>query len=138
VEGEWNLTIPSPEAFHIQIKRLHMRNVVLIINEFKPFTGEHIRLVKKARNLGDVVACISKKDMDTIEILKELRGVHTIESGESLEDLYHKYKDEGIIYCVNPSKSDRKFCKKKYIQVEEIDTKPTVNPLENLLKLQNG
>ena len=71
MEGEWNLTIPSPEAFHIQIKRLHMRNVVLIINEFKPFTGEHIRLVKKARNLGDVVACISEKDTDTIEILKD-------------------------------------------------------------------
>ena len=115
-----------------------MKNVVLVINDFQPFKGEHIRLIKRASNLGDVVACISGKDTDTIEILRELRGVHTIESGESLEDLYHKYKDEGIIYCVNPSKSDRKFCKKKYIQVEEIDTKPTVNPLENLLKLQNG
>ena len=115
-----------------------MRNVVLILNEFKPFTGEHIRLIKKARNLGDVVACISSKDIDTIEILKELRGVHTIESGESLEDLFFKYRDEGIIYCVNPSDKDREFCKKKYIQIEEIDTTPTTNPLENLLKSQNG
>ena len=115
-----------------------MRNVVLIINEFKPFTGEHIRLVKKARNLGDVVACISEKDTDTIEILRELSGVHTIESGESLEDLYFKYKDEGIVYCVNPSPRESKFCKKKYIQIEEIDTTPTVNPLEKLIKLQNG
>ena len=69
-----------------------MKNVVLLLNEFKPFTGEHIRLIKKARNLGDVVACISDKDLDTIEILKELRGVHTIESEESLQDLYHKYQ----------------------------------------------
>ena len=115
-----------------------MRNVVLIINEFKPFTGEHIRLVKKARNLGDVVVVLPNKNMDTIEILRELSGVHTIESGESLEDLYFKYKDEGIIYCVNPSKSDEKFCKKKYIQIEEIDTSPTVNPLEKLIKSQNG
>ena len=88
--------------------------------------------------MGDVVACIPNKDIDTLEILKELRGVHTIESGENLEDLYFKYKDEGIIYCVNPSKSDKKFCKKKYIQIEEIDTTPTVNPLEKLIKLQNG
>ena len=115
-----------------------MRNVVLIINEFKPFTGEHIRLVKKARNLGDVVACIPDKDIDTLEILRELRGVHTIESGENLENLYHKYKDEGIVYCVNPSDKDKKFCKKKYIQIEEVDTTPTTNPLEKLLKSQNG
>ena len=115
-----------------------MKNVVLVINKFKPFTGEHIRLVKKARNLGDVVACIPEKDIDTIEILRELSGVHTIESGESLEDLYFKYKDEGIVYCVNPSPRESKFCKKKYIQIEEIDTNPTVNPLENLIKLQNG
>ena len=115
-----------------------MKNVVLVKNEFKPFTGEHIRLIKRARNLGDVVAVIPEKDADTLEILRELRGVHTIESGENLQDLYHKYKEEGIIYCVNPSDKDKKFCKKKYIQIEEIDTKPTVNPLENLLKLQNG
>ena len=115
-----------------------MKNVVLLLNEFKPFTGEHIRLIKKARNLGDVVACISDKDLDTIEILKELRGVHTIESGESLQDLYHKYKEEGVIYCVNPSDKDKKFCKKKYIQIEEIDTTPIVNPFEKLLKAQNG
>ena len=115
-----------------------MRNVVLIINEFKPFTGEHIRLVKKARNLGDVVACISEKDTDTIEILRELSGVHTIESGENLEDLWFKYKDEGIVYCVNPSDKEREFCKKKYIQIEEIDTTPTTNPLEKLIKSQNG
>ena len=115
-----------------------MKNVVLVINDFKPLKGEHIRLIKRARNLGDVVACIPSKDIDTIEILRELSGVHTIESGESLEDLYFKYKDEGIIYCVNPSKTDKKFCKKKYIQIEEIDTTPTTNPLENLLKLQNG
>ncbi len=115
-----------------------MRNVVLILNEFKPFTGEHIRLIKKARNLGDVVACISSKDIDTIEILKELRGVHTIESGEALEDLFFKYRDEGIIYCVNPSDKDREFCKKKYIQIEEIDTKPEVNPFEKLINSQNG
>ena len=115
-----------------------MRNVVLVINKFKPFKGEHIRLLKRARNLGDVVAVIPEKDTDTLEILRELRGVHTIESGESLQDLYHKYKDEGVIYCVNPSAKDKKFCKKKYIQVEKVDTKPSVNPLENLLKLQNG
>tara|TARA_B100000287_G_scaffold421075_1_gene461299 strand:- start:36 stop:383 length:348 start_codon:yes stop_codon:yes gene_type:complete len=115
-----------------------MKNVVLIIDEFKPFTGEHIRLIKKARNLGDVVACIPKKDTDTIEILRELSGVHTIESGESLENLYHKYKDEGIVYCVNPSATDKEFCKKKYIQIEEIDTAPTVNPLEKLINSQNG
>ena len=115
-----------------------MKNVVLIINKFKPFKGEHIRLIKRARNLGDVVACISEKDTDTIEILRELSGVHTIESGESLEDLYHKYKDEGIIYCVNPSDKDREFCKKKYIQIEEIDTTPEVNPFEKLIKAQNG
>ena len=115
-----------------------MKNVVLVKNEFKPFTGEHIRLIKRARNLGDVVVVLEKKDMDTTEILRELSGVHTIESGESIQDLYHKYKDEGVIYCVNPSKSDKKFCKKKYIQVEKVDTKPSVNPLENLLKLQNG
>ena len=137
MEGEWNLTIPSPEAFHKQIEVI-MKNVVLLLNEFKPFTGEHIRLIKKARNLGDVVACISDKDLDTIEILKELRGVHTIESGESLQDLYHKYKEEGVIYCVNPSDKDKKFCKKKYIQIEEIDTTPIVNPFEKLLKAQNG
>ena len=115
-----------------------MRNVVLVINKFKPFKGEHIRLLKRARNLGDVVVVLEKKDMDTTEILRELSGVHTIESGESIQDLYHKYKDDGIIYCVNPSSKDKKFCKKKYIQIEEIDTKPIVNPLENLLKLQNG
>ena len=137
MEGDWNLTIPTPEAFTKQIEVI-MKNVVLILNDFKPFTGEHIRLIKKARNLGDVVACIPKKDIDTVEILRELRGVHTIESGESLEDLYFKYKDEGIVYCVNPSKSDRKFCKKKYIQIEEIDTTPTTNPLEKLIKSQNG
>ena len=119
-------------------KEVIMKNVVLILNEFKPFTGEHIRLIKKARNLGDVVACIPKKDIDTIEILRELRGVHTIESGESLQDLYHKYKDEGVIYCVNPSAKDKKFCKKKYIQIEEIDTTPVVNPFEKLIKAQNG
>ena len=90
-----------------------MKNVVLVINEFKPFTGEHIRLIKKARNLGDVVACIPEKDIDTIEILRELSGVHTIESGENIEDLYFKYKDEGIIYCVNPSEREKVFCKKK-------------------------
>ena len=137
MEGDWNLTIPTPEAFTKQIEVI-MKNVVLILNEFKPFTGEHIRLIKKARNLGDVVACISDKDLDTIEILKELRGVHTIESGESLQDLYHKYKEEGVIYCVNPSDKDKKFCKKKYIQIEEIDTTPIVNPFEKLLKAQNG
>ena len=115
-----------------------MKNVVLVINDFQPFKGEHIRLLKRARNLGDVVAVIPEKDTDTLEILRELSGVHTIESGESLQDLYHKYKDEGVVYCVNPSSKDKKFCKKKYIQIEEIDTKPTVNPLENLLKLQNG
>ena len=115
-----------------------MRNVVLIINKFKPFTGEHIRLVKKARNLGDVVVALPTKDIDAVEILNEIKGIHTIESGETLQDLYHKYKEEGIIYCVNPSAKDKKFCKKKYIQIEEIDTKPTVNPLENLVKLQNG
>ena len=65
-----------------------MKNVVLIKNEFKPFTGEHIRLVKRARNLGDVVVVLQKKDIDTIEILRELSGVHAIESGESIEDLY--------------------------------------------------
>ena len=119
-------------------KRGYMKNVVLVINEFKPFKGEHIRLIKKARNLGDVVACIPEKDTDTIEILRELSGVHTIESGESIQDLYHKYKDEGIIYCVNPSDKDREFCKKKYIQIEEIDTTPTINPLEKLIKSQNG
>ena len=115
-----------------------MKNVVLLIDTFKPFKGEHITLIKRARNLGDVVVVLEKKDIDTIEILRELSGVHTIESGESLEDLYFKYKDEGIVYMVNPSSKDKKFCKKKYIQIEEIDTKPTVNPLENLLKLQNG
>ena len=115
-----------------------MKNVVLIKNEFKPFTGEHIRLVKKARNLGDVVACIPSKDIDTMEILRELSGVHTIESGESLEDLYFKYRDEGVIYMVNPSKKDREFCKKKYIQIEEIDTTPVVNPFEKLIKQRNG
>ena len=115
-----------------------MKNVVLLLNEFKPFKGEHIRLIKKASNLGDVVCAIPKDDSDTLEILKELRGVHTIESGESLEDLYFKYKDEGIIYCVNPSKKDKDFCKKKYIQVEEIDTTPVINPLEKLIKSQNG
>ena len=115
-----------------------MKNVVLLIDNFKPFTGEHIRLIKRARNLGDVVACIPKKDIDTVEILRELRGVHTIESGESLEDLYFKYKDEGIVYMVNPSSKDKKFCKKKYIQVEEIDTTPVTNPLEKLIKSQNG
>ena len=115
-----------------------MKNVVLIKNEFKPFTGEHIRLVKKARNLGDVVVVLPKQDLDTSEILRELRGVHTIEVGESLEDLYFKYKDEGIVYCVNPSDKDKEFCKKKYIQIEEIDTTPTINPLEKLIKSQNG
>ena len=115
-----------------------MKNVVLVKNEFKPFTGEHIRLIKRARNLGDVVVVLEKKDMDTTEILRELSGVHTIESGESIQDLYHKYKDDGIIYCVNPSSKDKKFCKKKYIQIEEVDTTPPTNPLENLLKLQNG
>ena len=138
MEGEWNLTIPSPEAFHGTNKEVIMKNVVLVINDFKPFTGEHIRLIKKARNLGDVVACIPSKDIDTIEILRELRGVHTIESGESLEDLFFKYRDEGIIYCVNPSDKDREFCKKKYIQIEEIDTKPEVNPFEKLINSQNG
>ena len=137
VEGDWNLTIPTPEAFTKQIEVI-MKNVVLILNEFKPFTGEHIRLIKKARNLGDVVVVLPKQDLDTSEILRELSGVHTIENGESLENLYHKYKDEGIIYCVNPSDKDREFCKKKYIQIEEIDTTPTTNPLENLLKSQNG
>ena len=115
-----------------------MKNVVLIINDFSPFTGEHIRLIKKARNLGDVVCAIPDKNLDTLEILRELRGIHTIESGENLQDLYHKYKEEGIIYCVNPSDKDKKFCEKKYIQIEEIDTTPTTNPLENLLKSQNG
>ena len=115
-----------------------MRNVVLVINKFKPFKGEHIRLLKRARNLGDVVVVLPKKDIDTVEILRELSGVHTIESGESLEDLYFKYKDEGIVYMVNPSSKDKKFCKKKYIQVEEIDTTPTINPLEKLIKSQNG
>ena len=114
-----------------------MKNVVLVIEDFQPFKGEHIRLIKRASNLGDVVACLPEKDTDTIEILRELRGVHTIESGEALQDLYHKYKDKGIIYCVNPSKKDTTFCKKKYIQIEEIDTKP-INPLENLVKLKNG
>ena len=137
MEGEWNLTIPSPEAFHKQIEVI-MKNVVLVLNEFKPFTGEHIRLIKKARNLGDVVACIPSKDIDTIEILKELSGVHSIESGENLEDLYFKYKDEGIIYCVNPSDKDKEFCKKKYIQIEEVDTTPEINPFEKLIKSQNG
>ena len=84
------------------------------------------------------VAVIPEKDTDTLEILRELRGVHTIESGESLQDLYHKYKDEGVVYCVNPSSKDKKFCKKKYIQIEEIDTTPTINPLEKLIKSQNG
>ena len=115
-----------------------MRNVVLVINKFKPFKGEHIRLIKRARNLGDVVAVIPEKDADTLEILRELRGVHSIESGEALEDLYFKYKDEGIVYCVNPSDKEKKFCKKKYIQIEEIDTTPTINPLEKLIKSQNG
>jgi len=115
-----------------------MKNVVLILNEFKPFTAEHIRLIKRARNLGDVVVALPTKDTDTIEILRELSGVHTIESGELIEDLYHKYKDEGIVYCVNPSDKNRKYCEKKYIQVEKIDTSPTVNPLEKLIKSQNG
>ena len=115
-----------------------MKNVVLVINDFQPFKGEHIRLIKRANNLGDVVACIPSKDNDTIEILRELRGVHSIESGEALEDLYFKYKDEGIVYCVNPSDKDKDFCKKKYIQIEEIDTTPTINPLEKLIKSQNG
>ena len=115
-----------------------MKNVVLVKNEFKPFKGEHIRLLKRARNLGDVIVVLEKKDMDTTEILRELRGVHTIEVGESLEDLYFKYKDEGIVYMVNPSDKDKKFCKKKYIQIEDIDTKPTENPLEKLIKSQNG
>ena len=115
-----------------------MKNVVLVKNDFKPFSGEHIRLVKKARNLGDVVAVIPEKDTDTLEILRELRGVHTIESGENLEDLYFKYKDEGIVYMVNPSKKDKAFCKKKYIQIEDIDTTKTENPLEKLIKSKNG
>ena len=115
-----------------------MKNVVLVKNEFKPFTGEHIRLIKRARNLGDVVVVLEKKDMDTTEILRELSGVHTIESGESLEDLYFKYRDEGIVYMVNPSDKDKKFCKKKYIQIEEIDTTPVTNPLEKLINSQNG
>ena len=115
-----------------------MKNVVLIINDFSPFTGEHIRLIKKARNLGDVVCAIPDQNLDTLEILRELRGIHTIESGENLQDLYHKYKEEGIIYCVNPSDKDKKFCEKKYIQIEEIDTSPVVNPFEQLIKQQNG
>ena len=32
----------------------------------------------------------------------------------------------------------KEFCKKKYIQIEEIDTTPTTNPLEKLIKSQNG
>ena len=70
-----------------------MKNVVLVKGEFKPFSGEHIRLIKRARNLGDVVVVLPKQDLDTSEILRELSGVHTIESGENLEDLYFKYKD---------------------------------------------
>ena len=88
--------------------------------------------------MGDVVVVLKEKNQDTEEILRELSGVHTIESGESLEDIWFKYKDEGIVYMVNPSDKDKKFCKKKYIQIEEIDTTPTINPLEKLIKSQNG
>ena len=102
-----------------------MRNVVLIVNNFNPFTVNHIRLIKNSRNLGDVVVVLEDKNIDTIEILKELRGIYKIEIGETLEDMYWKYKDEGIIYYVNPEKEeDKKYCKSKGIEMVEVTTDP--------------
>ena len=39
--------------------------------------------------------------------------------------MYWKYKDEGIIYYVNPEKEeDKKYCKSKGIEMVEVTTDP--------------